>query len=387
MRIGVIAPEFPPMLGGMAELAKGLTLSLAAEDQVRVYSLRRKTAEVDRVEVPFPLVDRVCGRPHLDLPVLAADEHEVDLWLALNGGLIPLAGKLTKPFFCYLHGNDFINPWLACGPRWLESFRRPYLADFRHHLRRQAIIQHLGRVRHVLTNSHQTAALIENRLGLPPERISVVYPGVNEAFFQPKDPAPEDSPLRILTVTRISRHTRRKNVDGVLKALALIGDRFPWVYTVVGGGDDRARLESLAAELGIADRVTFTGSVDFEQLLSAYRKADLFVLASRATKKDVEGFGIVYMEASAGGMPVICSREGGATDAVCEGVNGLLIDRSSPEAIAAGIEQFAASRETFSPESVRTVAEAFRWPRIADQARTVLLRHLSGPPRNENRHT
>ena len=137
MRIGVIAPEFPPMLGGMAELARGLTHALAEEDQVRVYSFPIKSPENKRSETPFPLITGIQGKPWLDLPLLAADEHHVDLWLALNGGLAPLAAGLQKPFFCYLHGNDFINPWLACGPRLFEALRRPYLADLRHGLRRR----------------------------------------------------------------------------------------------------------------------------------------------------------------------------------------------------------------------------------------------------------
>ncbi len=376
MRIGVIAPEFPPMLGGMAELAKGLTQSLASQDHIRVYSFHSRGKTSEPPTFSFPHIDNISGRPHRDLPLLAADEQQIDMWLALNAGLIPLASRLTKPFFCYLHGNDFINPWLACGPRWLEAFRRPYVAELRHRLRRRAILSHLNQVRHVLTNSHQTAALIEERLGLSSDRVSVVFPGVADAFFQPNEPAP-DASLRILTVTRISRHTRRKNVDGVLRALEQIGDRFPWTYTVVGDGDDRPRLEALAQELGLADRVTFTGSVSFEQLLAAYRHTDLFVLASRATEKDVEGFGIVYMEASAGGAPVICSREGGATDAVRDGVNGLLIDRSTPDTIAEGILRFVDQRQSFRPDSVRAVAEEFRWPKIADRAREVLRRHMN----------
>lgn len=378
MRIGVIAPELPPMLGGMAELARGLTQSLAAENPIRVYSFPIH-GSVEPPASDWPILRRIQGKPWLDLPLLAEDEPQVDVWLALNGGLVPLAPHLSKPFFCYLHGNDFINPWLPCGPRWLESFRRPYLADLRHGLRRRAILGSLPAVRRLLTNSAQTAALIEQRLDIPQEQVSVVYPGVGEAFFQDReldrDAAPDGSPLRLLTVTRISRHTRRKNVDGVLRALALIGDELPWTYTVVGGGDDQARLEGLADELGLGDRVRFTGKVDFKDLLAAYRRADLFILASRATDKDVEGFGIVYIEASAGGVPVICSREGGATDAVREGVNGLLIERSDPESIAQGIRRFHRERETFRPEKARAMAEEFRWPKIGAQVREVLLAH------------
>ena len=375
MRIGILAPEFPPMLGGMAELARGLASALAETESVRVFSFRTPPPPDDGApSFPFP-VEPMTGRPWIDGPALAAEEDQVDLWLSLNAGSIPTAASLRQPFFAYLHGNDFINPWLRCGPRWLESRQRPYVADLRHYLRRRAVRTHLHRVRHVLTNSRQTARLITERLGLDASRISVAYPGVGEAFFQDREPDDGET-LRILTVTRLSRHTRRKNVDGVLRALAKLGDAFPWSYTVVGDGDDRERLEDLARELGIAAQVTFLGSVSFDELLAAYRRADLFILASRATKKDVEGFGIVYIEASAGGVPVICSREGGATDAVRDGVNGLLIETSDPASIAAGIERFQADRERFSPAAARAMAEEFRWPKIGAQVLDILKSRL-----------
>lgn len=379
MQIGVLAPEFPPMMGGMAELARGLCRTLADSAELRVHCLPGLGLEgSDADPIPFRQKDDLRGRPHLDLPVLQDGDRQVDAWLALNAGLAPLAQRLRAPFFCYLHGNDFVNPWLACGPRWLETFRRPYVADMRHALRRRRIARALPSIRHLLTNSHQTADLVVNTFDLPRDRISVVHPGVGEDFFQEADPRPEGQAdtLRILTVTRLSVHTRRKNVDGVLRALAQLPSELDWRYTVVGDGDDRSRLEALAAELGLGERVRFTGGVDFADLLAEYRRADLFVLASKATAKDVEGFGIVYTEASASGVPVICSREGGATDAVDDGVNGLLIDHSSPQAIAEGIRRFVERRQSFDRASVRAFAEQFRWPVIAGRVLEVLESRL-----------
>lgn len=387
MRIGVIAPEFPPMLGGMAELARGLTTALAATDTVRVHTLSGHGADAG-VAGPWEPGVPVRGRPRHDARVLAPlevgdrDRPALDAWLGLNAGLVPLARHLDAPFFCYLHGNDFTNPWLACGPRALEALRRPYAARVRHALRRRAIRRDLGAVAHLFTNSHQTAALVRERLDVAADRVSVVHPGVHDDFFQQcEEPAgrdrDEDAPLRVLTVTRLTRHTRRKNVDGVLRAVARLRDELAIEYTVVGDGDDRPRLEVLAEELGIADRVRFTGAVDLDGLLAAYRRADLFVMASLASEHDVEGFGIVYLEAAAAGVPSICSREGGATDAVVDGTNGLLIDRSSAESIAAGLRRFLAERERFSPDAVRAFAEGFRWPAIAGRLRGILLDALA----------
>ncbi|MEO1368686.1 MAG: glycosyltransferase family 4 protein, partial [Acidobacteriota bacterium] len=286
-----------------------------------------------------------------------------------------------KPFFAYFHGNDFTNPWLACGPRLLEAVKRPYASQIRHPLRRRAMARALPWVVHTLTNSEQTRSLIVERLPIAAEAVSVVHPGVGEVFFQPDvsedgHAPPGGRPLEILTVTRLSSHTRRKNVDGVLEALARLRDELDFRYVVVGDGDDRARLEALSRKLDLGDRVHFTGKVDELGLLAAYRRADLFILASKATEQDVEGFGIVYIEAAASGVPSICSRAGGATDAVDEAHNGLLIDESSPASIADGIRRFVTERGRFSPGTIRAYAERFRWPRIAGQLRAALAEHL-----------
>ncbi len=356
---GVIAPEFPPDLGGMAELARGLVVALAATDDVTVYTFPQHGIEATGLK-QLPILT---GRLAHDARSLAGS-GAVDAWLALNAGLVPLAQRLDRPFFAYFHGNDFLNPWLACGGDWLERIRRPYCARWRQRLRQAAIRRGLGSVRRIFTNSSQTAAVIVKRLGVERQRIQVAPPGVGEAFFQQQEPAGGAS-LRLLTVSRLSRYVRRKNVDGVLRAVSLLADRIPIRYTVVGDGDDLPRLESLARDLGIADRVCFTGRVDQAELLACYARADLFILASRASDDDVEGFGIVYIEASAAGVPVLLSREGGATDALEDGGNGLLLPSSSANDIADGIERFYRHRDRFPPEQVRAVAERFRWPAIA----------------------
>jgi phosphatidyl-myo-inositol dimannoside synthase len=362
LRLALLAPEFPPQLGGMAELARGLAEALATRDMVKVFTLKSHQSGSRLVAGP-PLT----GRPDRDAALLRPLEQDFDAFLLMNAGLAPLAALLGKPCFGYWHGNDFLEPWLACGPAWLEGIRRPYMARLRHALRRRAVKNDAAALRHLFTNSRQTAALIAGRMGVPADKISVVPPGVADAFFQPRGPAAGGA-LRLLTVSRLSRFTRRKNVDGVLEALALLGE-VPFRYTVVGDGDDRPRLEARARELGVAERTLFRGSLDQRQLLEVYREADLFVLASKASAKDVEGFGIVYLEASASGLPVIASREGGATDAVQDGVNGLLLESSSPAAIAAGIRDFLARRKEFTAVKARAFAEAFRWPKIAADLR------------------
>lgn len=356
LRLGLIAPEFPPGRGGMHELARGLATHLAADNDVAVYTVPGGGVP----EAPFKQLPILSGDLTRDARRLSS--AGVDAWLALNAGLIPLAPRLGKPFFAYCHGNDFLNPWLSCGHRWLERIRKPYAAAVRHPLRRRAIRRALTAVRHLLTNSDATAALLSERMGSREDRISVCPPGVDDRFFQERRAQPPGDRLRLLTVCRLNRSTARKNVDGVLLAISSLRSRAAIDYTVVGSGDDLTRLHGLATRLGIAEQVHFPGSVDQDQLLACYAAADLFILASKATTTDVEGFGIVYLEASASGVPVLCSRQGGATEAVREGVNGIVLASSAPESIAAGIERYLSDPARFPPARVRAFAEGFRWP-------------------------
>jgi glycosyltransferase involved in cell wall biosynthesis len=344
----------------MHTLAWGMAGALAATDDVTVITRARRRA--DGARAAFEIVPALTERRAGDVRFLRGREHDIDAWLLLNAGLIPLAPRLRRPSFVYLHGNDFLKPWLAYGSWWMEAVRKPYMAGVRHAVRRAALRRAFAAVRHAFTNSSRTAELACESLRIERSRVTVCPPGVDDRFFQAHDGG-GDGVLRLLTVTRLTKYTARKNVDGVLAAVAKLHGRIPIHYTVVGDGDDRPRLEALAAALGIAGAVEFAGSLSTDALLARYRRADLFVLASKATRDDVEGFGIVYIEASASGVPVMCSREGEAVDAVEPGTNGIILPSSSPDAIAAGIAEFAAERRRYTSERVRAFAEKFRWER------------------------
>jgi len=349
----------------MHTLARGFAEALTRTDRVRVYTPNGRPPSPGSYEQKPVLTGRLAA----DARLLAAEP--IDVWLALNAGLLPLLPRLSGRRFVYVHGKDFLTPWIAYGPAWLEAFRRPHLRALRKALRRRTLVAHRDAAHRYLTNSRQTATLAVTRLGIRPDQIVVCPPGVEDHFFQSQDPAPPGR-LRLITVSRLTRFTRRKNVDGVLRAVALLRSELPVEYVVVGDGDDRPFLERTARDLGVMDAVTFKGALSAGELAQCYRNADLFVLASKATAQDFEGFGIVYLEACASGMPVLCSVEGGATDAVEDGRNGILIRESSPAAIAAGIRRFARERSRFSEDTVRAWAERFRWPRVAAQLRATI---------------
>ncbi len=146
----------------------------------------------------------------------------------------------------------------------------------------------------------------------------------------------------VLTVGRIAASERYKGHDVMLDAWPAILQRVPdAVYWIVGGGDDRPRLEARARELGIADSVHFTGPLSPEQLDACYDRCCVFAMPARieldARVPRGEGFGIVFLEAMAHGKPVVGPSVGAPAEFIRSGVHGALVDPTDSRAVAAAV--------------------------------------------------
>ena len=169
---------------------------------------------------------------------------------------------------------------------------------------------------------------------------------------------------QLLTVCRLSEP--RKNVDRILHALATLKDRFEFEYTVAGEGVLRPQLERLADSLGLGERVHFAGRVSDADLRDLYAQADLFVLTASIVPGSHEGFGIVYLEAAASGVPSLAARLAGAAEAVAEGQSGFFVDTPDVDSIRDALSCFLAGETRFDAETCRDFARGFDWKRIAD---------------------
>jgi len=136
----------------------------------------------------------------------------------------------------------------------------------------------------------------------------------------------------LLTVGRIVSQERYKGFDEVIDVLPALPDDV--VYLVAGGGNDTPRLRAKTHDLGVAHRVVFTGLFAEEEKPDLYNLADVYVMPSRG-----EGFGFVFLEAMASGVPVIASAQDGGREAILDGRLGLLVDPTNPDAIRAAIEE------------------------------------------------
>lgn len=135
----------------------------------------------------------------------------------------------------------------------------------------------------------------------------------------------------------VARLVPRKGIDLLFEAAEQLRDRERVRIVVVGDGSERAHLEQLAEHL--KHPVTFVTDADDDILGAWYDAADVFCLPTRDDGVDVEGFGIVYLEAGAHGLPVVASTAGGASEAVQDGVTGLLVPQNDPEALAGALRR------------------------------------------------
>ncbi len=193
--------------------------------------------------------------------------------------------------------------------------------------------------------------------------------------IRPEDYGPGDKPaylveryrLRgrrvLLTLGRLSAAERYKGIDEVLDLLPRLREAVPDLhYLVIGEGDDRPRLASKAQGLGVGQRVTFGGAIAEAEKADHYRLADAFVMAGRG-----EGFGFVFLEAMACGVPVVASIRDGSREAVRDGQLGLLADPDDPESLYCGI-----LKALGQPRRVPQGLDYFAYPRFRERLAQVV---------------
>ncbi|NWF30347.1 glycosyltransferase family 4 protein [Streptomyces sp. PKU-EA00015] len=213
-------------------------------------------------------------------------------------------------------------------------------------------------------------------------RMVQLPPGVDEKTFHPGSGGDEirgrlglsDRPV----VVCVSRLVPRKGQDTLILAMPAILAKVPdAVLLIVGGGPYEKDLRKLAAETGAAGSVRFTGAVPWSELPAHYGAGDVFAMPCRTRRGglDVEGLGIVYLEASATGLPVVAGDSGGAPDAVLDGETGWVVRGGSPEDAADRIATLlddAELRRRMGERGRAWVEERWRWDLLAERLRALL---------------
>jgi phosphatidylinositol alpha-1,6-mannosyltransferase len=339
MRLVLVTQDFPPLRGGIQTYALEVGKRLAgrceafavvapaadgagAVDESLGFRVFRRGTFDTLITACVPTLTKLVLGEHFDHALHAQ-------WTTAPASLAFRSLGRLKTVAVAAHGRELLlEPWraVAFAQRGYDGVRR----------------QSLRRADRILAGSEYTAGLVRE-LGVEPSRITVTRYGTDPSRFCPRDASPLRERLGLVgrpVLLTISRLVARKGIDAVLGVLASVQRTVPGVaYVVVGDGPERGRLEAEARANGVADAVHFVGSVKDEDLPVWYSLGDVFVMPSRSEPPDVEGFGIVYLEAGACERPVVALRSGGVPDAVADGVSGVLVELDDPRALGASLSE------------------------------------------------
>lgn len=359
----VITNDFPPRPGGIQAFVHSLAVRQPAGSIV-VYASAHADAGVFDAAQPFPVVRHRTG---LLLPVAPVLRRATDIaraegcrsvWFGAAAPLGLLAPGLRRSgverFVATTHGHEAGWAMLPVARQLLRRIGRTvdtvtYLGDYT----RRRLAPALG----------------------PDAVLRQLTPGVDTDTFHPEVDGSAVRARHRLTgrpvVVCVSRLVPRKGQDTLIRALPSIRRRIPGAaLLVVGGGPYLPALRRLAEDAGVAGDVVFTGTVPWAELPAHYAAGDVFAMPCRTRRGglDVEGLGIVYLEASASGLPVIAGDSGGAPDAVRDGQTGYLVDGTSVAAVADRVTALLSDpdkAQAMGREGRRWVCQEWRWDILA----------------------
>ncbi|MEZ0066633.1 phosphatidylinositol alpha-1,6-mannosyltransferase [Streptacidiphilus sp. MAP12-20] len=371
----IVTNDFPPRQGGIQTFVHNMATRLPADRVVVYASTWRDGSEVRRFDAEQPFEVIRDGTTML-LPTPRVTRRAAELLRAHGcasvwfGAAAPLG--LMAPTLRRAGAERLLGMTHGHEAAWAQ------LPGSRQLLRR------IGAGTDTLTYlGEYTRSRIAAAVGpAAAARMVQVPPGVDEKTFHPGSGGAEVRARLGLTdrpvVVCVSRLVKRKGQDTLIRAWPAVLSRFPdAVLLIVGGGPYRADLEKLAAATGVAASVVFTGAVPWEELPAHYGAGDVYAMPCRTRRGglDVEGLGIVYLEASATGLPVVAGDSGGAPDAVREGETGYVVPGRDRGELAERLI------ELLNDESLRTrmgaagrqwVEQAWRWDLLADRLEGLL---------------
>jgi phosphatidylinositol alpha-1,6-mannosyltransferase len=347
----LVTNDFPPRPGGIQQFVHNLAVRQPAGSVV-VYSSTWKGAAAFDAEQPFEVVREDTG-VLLPTPGVARRAAEI----ARAHGCDSVLFGAAAPLGLLAHGlRRDAGITRAVGITHGHEIGWAALPGARRLLRRIArsndVITYLGDYQRVRLD-RALHGLTELRRLAPGVDVDTFHPGVDGSAVRARHGL-SDRPV----VVCVSRLVPRKGQDMLIRALPEIRRRVPGAaLLLVSGGPYRKTLARLAREHDVESDVVFTGSVPWAELPEHYAAGDVYAMPcrTRAAGLDVEGLGIVYLEASATGLPVVGGDSGGAPDAVREGETGYVAGGRDVPAIADRVATLLSD-----PDQARAMGKAGR---------------------------
>lgn len=386
-KIALITEAFPPQNGGSSrwffEIYRRLPRSrvvVAAGEGPGCEAFDR-THELRVSRLPLAMDDVGLGRPRNVAAYLGlarrvrrlVREHGSEVLHC--GRCLPdgwVAWMLNRldglPYACFVHGEEVELRPAGRGEGIMSSRQMRWMAR-----------RVFGAAECLVANSLNTRRILVEQWGLPPGKIRLLTPGVDTGAFRP---ARRDEGVRrrlgwegrtvVLTVGRL---VPRKGHDRMVRALRTIRSSVPDIlYAIVGDGPERANLREMVEREGQGAHVQFLGEVDDADAVHCYQQCDLFALPNRQVGLDIEGFGMVLLEAQACGRPVLAGASGGTAETMRPGETGRVVPCEEPEALAEAVIDLLTDPELLDRmgrAARHWAVERFDWEALGRQARAV----------------
>ena len=354
-----ITRKYPPSVGGMQKYCYELANTLGARSETKIISWGRSQAFLPWFFLQAFMQSAFCL---LTRPIEII--HVGDALLSPLGWM--LKKIFRKPVSATLHGLDVTFDF------------RPYQWGIPWFLRR------LDKL--ICVSEHTRQEAIQR--GVPPGK-SVVIPNGILVLNDKRHGAEKNNGALIenligqnlagkkilLTVGRL---VERKGVDYFVAQILtkIFPHRDDVVYLVIGEGKHRTAIEKTIANLKLEEKVFLLGRVDDAALHAAYQMAHVFVMPNVPVTGDMEGFGLVALEATLAGLPVVASKLEGICEAISHGKNGILIDHPNPEAFARAILDFLhdeTKRRDFGGRSRDFTVQKYSWEKIGNEYMNILV--------------
>lgn len=261
------------------------------------------------------------------------------------------------PYVSYIHGEDVESAACSRELTWMA-----------HRVLRNADL--------LVANSRNSANLLTGQWNVPESRVRVLHPGVDSSRFVPAD---RNEAVRsslgwhdrtvVLTVGRLQK---RKGHDVMIQALGRIRESVPDIlFAVIGDGAERAEIERLTEAYRMTEHVQMLGEVDDATMIRCYQQCDLFALPNRQVGRDIEGFGMVLVEAQSCGRPVLAGASGGTRETMRLGETGVAVPCEEPERLAAEVISLLSDRQrlqTMGQAARQWVVQNLDWDALSHQA-------------------
>lgn len=367
MKVCIVSDTFPPDVGGI---------------QTFTYELARHLSQDERIE-RVSVVAFSCGsagrkRVSQKLEVLRLPRTNF-----LKEGIFLIKHLLKKRDYDVFHSTTLlpagfftshINYLFIRKKMFVTIYGLDILAGFRSRKSRLLLKRTLDKVDSVVAFSKFTGRQIK-KLYRPKSKLKVIYPGVSV----PEVKQPEIEKLRKkyslrekdFIVLFVGRLVKRKGIDDLMRAIKNIEDERIKLL-IVGDGPKKEELVELRKKFGLLKKVIFVGRIPYRNVFPFYKLSDVFCMPSKYLREvgDVEGLGIVFLEAQSYGVPVIGTKSGGIPEAIDENRSGFLVPENAPDAIADRLSELINDRKKYRKmkiAAVQFINENFSWKKCVNQ--------------------